>query len=123
MFILPLLMIPFAATPKARQFAQLVGEIIDAISNRKTIAADIGIKEALLSEWIACTRPLQFQRFFDLPEPLRASFLNLLLKRLANWQGGEYLEPHLVTLLNGAAQLPRPMVKMQAEPSSERKVS
>lgn len=95
-------------TDEARQLATIVREELDAMYPRK-VSADIArLKESDLSEQLNCAEPLNFYRLAAFG-PL---FWNRILKRLARLHGGEYLEPEVVTLLNGAAQLKRPMLSM-----------
>lgn len=115
----PMLLIPFRADTAARLFAQDVAAAIDAALTRKEAATVMGIREALLSEWLAASRPLNAFRLLALP----AAFWNELLKRLARRRGGAYLEPEVVTLLKGAAEMKRPMLSMTLLDIAERDIA
>jgi hypothetical protein len=112
-----LVMARWVPTDDARQLAQAVREELDALYPRKVSADILRLKESDLSEQLNCAEPLNFYRLAALG-PL---FWNRILKRLARLQGGEYIEPEVVLLLNGAARLKRPMLAMELDVNDERK--
>jgi hypothetical protein len=95
-------------TEDSKRLADVVREELDAMYPRKVSADILRLKESDLSLQLNGVDPLNFYRLAGLG-PL---FWNRILKRLARMQGGEYLEPEVVTLLNGAARLKKPMAMM-----------
>ena len=117
MFVMPVVLAPWAPDDRSRAFAQDVASAIDATLTRKEAAALLQIKEPLLSEWLSCERPLNAFRLTALPE----SFWHALMGRLAERRGGYYLAPDMVTLLRGAAALRR--TPLMARMTRERKTA
>jgi hypothetical protein len=95
------------ATDEARRFATVIREELDATYPRKVSAEILRLKESDLSLQLHCAEPLNFYRL----AALGPVFWNRILKRLARMQGGEYLEPEVVRLLDGAARLEQPILE------------
>ena len=113
------MMAKWVPTDEARQLAKAVREELDAMYPRKVSADILRLKESDLSLQLNCAEPLNFFRLAALG-PL---FWQRILKRLAGLYGGAYLDPEIVTLLHGAAQLRKPMAKMLASLPAERKLA
>jgi hypothetical protein len=93
-------------TDEARQLAQAVREELDAMYPRKVSADILRLKQSDLSLQLNCAEPLNFFRL----AALGPVFWQRILKRLATLYGGAYLEPEVVTLLRGAAELGQPVI-------------
>jgi hypothetical protein len=119
MFVIPMLLTPWHADDRSRAFAQDVSAAIDATLTRKEAAALLQIKEPLLSEWLACARPMNAFRLTALPE----TFWHALMVRLAERRGGYYFTPEIVTLLRGAAALKRNVLAARMRLPRERKTA
>ena len=116
--VLPLLLLPWTPTDEARAFAQDFAHALKATYDRKHACALMQIKEALLSEWLACARPLNVFRLTSLDQ----RFWDALIERRAERSGGLYLKADVVRLLQGAAALRRKSLKSLL-PGAERRTA
>lgn len=125
--LVPIFASAWVPDDKARALAQDIAAAIDGTRyrnedgvliqlTRKVAAARLGISEQLLSEWLACVRPINLFRFTALP----SAFWDSLLRELAARQGGMFLSADLVMLMRGAAMVPRAMQKMAAKVAERR---
>ena len=125
-FLAPVFVAKWQPTDKAREMADDIREEVDARFARKESAELVGLPQSDWSEQLNCQQPLNIYRLFGLlAHPAGQSFWNALLKRMARRQGGEYIDPQTVTLLNGAARIAqnRPVISMLMPESEKAEVA
>jgi hypothetical protein len=111
MFFLSPSAMAWSPTDRARAFAADVKEALRISGiGQKEAALTMDIPESLLSEWLSGQKQISGSRLAELPE----SFHDELRDLQADRAGEVVLRRDLVTLLRGAAALPKRMLRAHA---------